>query len=359
MSTLIKKMTCLTQWGFSLAWPPCPPLCVNIEITSACNLHCVMCPRGVQGDRHDAISFTQLAEIYEQIKPSHVALHGYGEPLLHPELAAMIAYLKERSVRTSITSNFTSLTVELADALLNAGLDLLKISIDSHIPATYAHIRGVDMLKDVTEHIRLFEQRKLQLGRRLPICRLSYTILPENFKEIPDFIHFTKHNLQQNLIFFQPLVFRRSLLADADLGDMGKDELLQVLVSAQRIARDLGVRTNLKSLVDQYAITWEHYRQAGGENLRCRHCPKPWLTTFIAANGDVKPCDILGLTGAVMGNIFKTPFAQIWRSPMYAEVRRAIARNRPPYEACRSCIPFSLRRLMHYTTFAPHYLRES
>jgi hypothetical protein len=66
----------------------------QIEVTSRCNLRCVMCPVTVLADRWPALdlpweTFQRIARAFGKTK--WVYLQGWGEPLLHPRILDMIA----------------------------------------------------------------------------------------------------------------------------------------------------------------------------------------------------------------------------------------------------------------------------
>jgi radical SAM protein with 4Fe4S-binding SPASM domain len=68
------------------------------------------------------------------------------------------------------------------------------------------------------------------------------------------------------------------------------------------------------------------------------------MTTYITANGNVLPCCIspfstTNYAGLVLGNVFETPFAQIWNGARYVERRAALYTTQPlhPCEQCGVC----------------------
>ena len=54
-------------------------------------------------------------------------------------------------------------------------------------------------------------------------------------------------------------------------------------------------------------------------------CTRPWEYAFIRANGDVAPCPALfgSDKGAVMGNVFRQEFLDIWHGDRFRQYRRA------------------------------------
>ena len=66
-------------------------------------------------------------------------------------------------------------------------------------------------------------------------------------------------------------------------------------------------------------------------------CTQPWEYVFIRATGDVAPCCALfgSEKGAVMGNILRQPFGDIWRGDPFREFRRTSASG--ANALCRVC----------------------
>jgi len=77
---------------------------LQIEVTSRCCLKCEMCPRSALAHQWPEIDLSW--EAFQRIVPvfgyvQHVHLQGWGEPLLHPRLAEMIAAAKAAGCRVA------------------------------------------------------------------------------------------------------------------------------------------------------------------------------------------------------------------------------------------------------------------
>lgn len=79
--------------------------------------------------------------------------HGCGEPLLHPDYIKMIAYGKQAGIGM-ITSfaNGILLNKEMSKAILDAGLDVLELSIEAYSEQLYREIRGTKYFSQVIEN---------------------------------------------------------------------------------------------------------------------------------------------------------------------------------------------------------------
>src|SRR5579883_2831182 len=146
-----------------------------IESTTRCNESCDQCPRthlGREADRD--ITLGEVQQIIEQFPAlERVVLHGLGEPLLNKELPAIVAYLRSRDVYTLFNSNALLLNAKRGRALIDAGLNELRVSLDGATPATYARVRGVNekALPLITSNLKQFQALNATWLCRCPGCR--------------------------------------------------------------------------------------------------------------------------------------------------------------------------------------------
>ena len=121
------------------------PIVDQIELTNRCPYSCKMCPRTSSMSRSlGDMDFELFARICEQISGNqqYVALHHFGESLLHRQLPDMVRHATRKNLATGLSCNPPSLKAALAARLLDAGIASLVLSFDSLDPASYRDIRG-------------------------------------------------------------------------------------------------------------------------------------------------------------------------------------------------------------------------
>lgn len=118
----------------SAAFDPYRPLIANLIVTRRCNLSCGYC------FEYDKVSppvpvddLRERIDHLARLRTVFVTLTG-GEALLHPELPALVAYVRERGMTPFVNTNGYLLTRERIEALNAAGLFALQISIDNVVP---------------------------------------------------------------------------------------------------------------------------------------------------------------------------------------------------------------------------------
>ena len=110
---------------------------LGLGLTNECNLSCAFCYR--DPTRTDRLSLDQVKSVIERLPIRSVNL-GTGENGMHPEFKAILAYLRERSVKLTITSNGHSVAV-LEDDELRAFHDI-EFSLDYPTQAEQDAQRG-------------------------------------------------------------------------------------------------------------------------------------------------------------------------------------------------------------------------
>jgi MoaA/NifB/PqqE/SkfB family radical SAM enzyme len=111
------------------------PFLVQLVVTRRCNLACGYCTE------FDDFSAPVPSDILEGRIDRIRSLGAFsleftgGEPLLHPDLASLVAYAKRRGLlRVMLISNGFLLNEERVEALNRAGLDHLQVSVDGIEP---------------------------------------------------------------------------------------------------------------------------------------------------------------------------------------------------------------------------------
>ena len=110
------------------------PLLVHIIPTRRCNLSCTYC-----NEFDDFSKPVPTEEMFQRIDrlgemgTAIVTISG-GEPLLHPDLDAIITRIRKNGIIAGLITNGYLLVAERIQRLNRAGLEYLQISIDNAVP---------------------------------------------------------------------------------------------------------------------------------------------------------------------------------------------------------------------------------
>jgi cyclic pyranopterin phosphate synthase len=129
---------------------------LRISVTDRCNFRCTYCmPKEVFGhdhrflDRKELLDFeeiTRLARAAVSLGVKKLRLTG-GEPLIRRDVERLVAMLSELDVEVTLTTN-ASLLPRKAQALKDAGLDRITVSLDAMDDATFRSMNDVDFPVD-------------------------------------------------------------------------------------------------------------------------------------------------------------------------------------------------------------------
>lgn len=168
--------------------PRSRPYQANIDLSNACTLRCPYCPTGVRefGRKPGFIDPAQVAELLDGFGEFlYVAyLFSWGEPLMHPKVAEIVSMVHARGVMTDISTHFSLKNASMLEAVCDAGLDHLKLSIDGATQEVYQKYRVGGKLDRVIENIRRVVEYKRRRGLRTPSVEWQFLVFDHNRHEV-------------------------------------------------------------------------------------------------------------------------------------------------------------------------------
>lgn len=182
------------------------PADLVLQVSTICNLRCVMCPHGT--DKVDRPQHMTMA-IFERIQPfvdtaARMIVSGLGEPFLAPAFWWLVEHCAGREdafIRAN--SNAHLVTPESAKRLLNSGLKEISFSLDAATPGTYAKIRGGDFAKPRRGVETMCAARRSHPRQSLEIF-INMTLMRENVHEATAFVELAAE-LEVDAVLFSQL----------------------------------------------------------------------------------------------------------------------------------------------------------
>jgi MoaA/NifB/PqqE/SkfB family radical SAM enzyme len=318
-----------------------------VEVTNRCNSRCQTCIRTFELlEPLRDLTLAEFQAIVDQFPViERVVLHGIGEPLLNTELVAMIRYVKDQHPHAVVlfNSNAVLLDEDWQRALIGAGLDEFRVSLDAATAATYARIRGIDAFDTVIENLRRFASMD---GAERPRLSFWLTVMRENLRELPALVNLAAE-IGVSEVYVQRLVLIHHGLAQAEQSLYG-----QLRTQEEAALAEAAKRARAHRLAFRASGLTSPQESLRGRNNGDRPfdpaqdkpwsvCFRLWMTTYIMANGNILLCCIspfstTDYSSLVLGNVFQIPFAQIWNDAKYIE-RRAALHTAQPLHPCELC----------------------
>jgi radical SAM protein with 4Fe4S-binding SPASM domain len=315
---------------------PATPREVYIEPTNRCNEFCTTCPRTFFTREPEAdLDLERFVRILDQFPGvERVVLHGVGEPLLARDLPRMVAEANRRGARVLFNSNALALHRRLAQQLVAAGLDELRVSMDAADPRTYRAIRGVDGFAKAMRRTADLCALLRELGAARPKVSLVFMVMRENLDGLTQVIE-RAGQIGAQAVVLQRLVYFEAGMAVEAQSLMGRD-----LAALEAGWREVADRAGVE-LLGTGGFSPADSLQPVDAARPWSGCTRPWRSTYVTANGNVLPCCFAPFTttdyeGVILGNVHERPVSEIWTGSEYEAFRRAHASDDPP-ECCRGC----------------------
>jgi len=319
------------------------PVCLYLETTNRCNLLCTTCPRTYEDLEPPAdMSWELFASIVDQIPNlSRAVLHGVGEPMLVKNLPRMVRYLKERGTYVLFNTNGTVLNEKNGRALIEAGLDELRVSFDAANAESYRAIRGKNYFNRILKNVRAFRDLQLREGLSKPRVSAWLTGMRETVEQLSDFVRVAAETGVRE-VYLQRLVF----FAENSIGMARPDQALYEQLSreeaghidrAAAMANSLGVAFSASGAASEPGMSLKRSDSGSPWSL----CRRPWTVMYITANGRALPCCIApfsqrGYENYTLGDATQQTLREIWNGQAYRDFRKALMSDVPP-AACTNC----------------------
>jgi MoaA/NifB/PqqE/SkfB family radical SAM enzyme len=324
--------------GLPMALPS--PVEAYFEVSNRCNSKCATCPLTFDPqERAHNLGLEELKSLVAQLPDLRRAvMHGIGEPLLNRDLPLMIRHLKERGVYVLFNSNAALLTDQKQRALIDSGLDELRVSLDGSTPETYERIRGIAAFERVVENVGAMVRVKSELEATSPRISFWVTGMRENLPELPGVIELAAR-IGVDEVYLQRMVFSHIGLAveEQSIYRGHRAEAERIIGEAEALAERLGVTfrgsgavSPRESIVDRvdHPEPW-------------RGCTRPLRLAYVTANGNALPCCIAPFTGVpygdiILGNYLQDGVEAVWRADRYERFRQRLY-SPDPSDSCRKC----------------------
>ena len=270
-----------------------------VEIGNICNLKCSFCPGTKRAPRRMSVEeFRCVANNLSGVV-KHLYLHVMGEPLLHPELSALLTVAGECGFKISVTTNGTLLE-KCREVLMEHSDIIHKISISLHAyEANGIHLSAKEYLDSVISFAREFSAKDKNVVFRLwNLDTAERQGKNSENAEILEKLHTEYPEEWQKRYSGYRMSYRTFLELDG---------IFTWPVESEEVPTDIG---RCHGLLRQIAIL---------------------------VDGTVVPCCLDSEGEIALGNIFEKSISDILSSPLAIEIIEGFRTGRMVHPVCKKC----------------------
>jgi radical SAM protein with 4Fe4S-binding SPASM domain len=165
------------------------PLFAVWNFTNRCNLKCNHCYQSAGKGLDDELNLDQKLAIIDQMGETYLPMIAFagGEPTITPDLIPVLKRCRDWKIHTSLATNGTLFTPELAGKLADAGLYYCEVSLDSVDPEKHDRFRGIQgAWQKTVDGMKVIASTP---GMRLGVAMCVHH---DNYDEVDRMIEFTK-----------------------------------------------------------------------------------------------------------------------------------------------------------------------
>ena len=232
--------------------------------------------------------------------------------MLHPQIFEMIAIAKHNGFSVELITNGTLLDEQRSQALLDSGLDLLRVSLWASSPEEYTRNysgRDSEHFEHLMERLRRLTAMKTRQHKKNLSIGLQYPINARNYHSLARFVDLAA-GLACDFVSFSLVRNRQGAFQTHMLSSETKQHVIDMLRQLKKTCHLLGLKQNIDQTLLRYKIG-----EAVWDTLPCYI---GWLTASIQPEGHVGLCSTCPLT---IGNLYEQPFREIWNSPTVRRFR--------------------------------------
>ncbi len=293
-----------------------------LELTSACNLRCVMCGRNAAAFR-PTIFDPEWLTIFEPVTPliEEVTLMGWGEPTIHPRFPHFLEWAGQFGLRKYFCTNGMRLK-DLEDDIFAAHTEILAVSLDGANSRTTEQIRRGADFGHIIGGLERIANRKARRGLDYPYMNFVFTAMNRNIRELPQVVRLAAElGLEEvKAVYFTAF---SEAMADETLHER-RELTADIFGISAELAESLGVALKLPHLPGE---------DPAGEACH-KTCYTAWRDLFLGSDGAFRPCMSTSVKLFQVGQYQN--FEDLWNSAELAAHRRSV-NGEGMADSCRNC----------------------
>lgn len=293
------------------------PYRMDLAITYRCNLNCAHCYNARERS-YPELPTSEWKKILDKLWQTgipHVVFTG-GEPTLRDDLPELVRHADQLGMVTGINTNGSRLgDRSLLESLIQAGLDHVQITLESHNPSIHdVMVQRQGAWEKTIEGIKNVVDSKLYM-------MTNTTLLSNNASELEKTLDFLSQ-LKVPTVGLNALIYS------------GKGKLVQTSLREEELPPLLEIAIRKTNQNHQRLIWYTPTQYCHFDpmmlDLGIKGCTAAYYNMCIEPDGNVIPCQSYY---QAVGNILTDDWRAIWEHPLCVTIREG--KNIP--EECRYC----------------------
>lgn len=272
-----------------------------------CNQKCTFCYAAGQpmGTTHE-LSTEQWKAAIDKLKKAGVPMVTFtgGEPTQREDLVALVAHAKWFVTR--LNTNGVLLTPALAEALREASLDSVQITLYSHDEAIHNALVGSEHFVDTVSGIRAAVAAGLDVSVNTPLCRKN--------ADYVNTLMFIK-SLGVRFVTVSGLICTGMAQSNHETFDLSADDLFAIIRDAKQFCNENNMEIDFTS---PGLIHGQKLEELG---MNVPACGAALSNMAVTPDGTVVPCQSWLDSDAGLGNLLDDRFCDIWNHPLCKKLR--------------------------------------
>ncbi len=329
------------------------PAKVYVEPTNRCNLECRTCMRRVWEEPMGEMSRSTFTRIIRGLRAfsrrPQVFFGGIGEPLSHPDIVEMVAQAKGVGASVELITNGTLLNRDMSRKLIDAGLDMLWVSLDGATPESYADVRLGAAFPEVLANIAGFRDARQREYMQRAQIGIVFVAMKRNIADLPKVLKLGKELGARRLLVSNVLPYTSEMREEILYTRTAQDFPYEAYLSLPLLDVNETTRESLyQALRDGQSMSFS-WSLWGNAAARCPFIENS--TMAINWEGNLSPClplmhNYRGFLdrrerfsrGYVVGNVNDATLLHLWNDPAYGAFRERVQNfDFSPCTICGGC----------------------
>lgn len=302
----------------------CHPVYVDLDISAHCNLNCPGCPfhspllesPAAPPDIREDMDYETVIQLLDDLttmSTREIVLAGEGEPMMHGRFFDIVEEAKLRKFNITLYTNGTLLNEKRANALVECGLDKLKISMWASNATTYQkNYPGTraDQFNSIIDGIINLGKIKQAKHADNPKIFIHFPLSRSNYAELETILDLAI-SLKVDGVTVAPVFSVTSRMDSLQIPAEQTGDIIKYLEKIEVKLNQAGIKHNLGDT--KVCLKY------GNQVWKTMPCYIGYFHAKIRVDGTIQPCCRCNVS---IGNLSENSFREIWDSNAYRKLRQ-------------------------------------